>query len=95
MSYIIDERETHIRYDEKDNCWFLESSVRKHINQIIKSESCFEQIDKEIENGVVIYVSAMLSDLENFSINPFVKPKRRLSDNQKQELLSRLQSKST
>lgn len=95
MAYSIDERETLIRYDEKDNCWYFESSVRKHINQIIKSETCFEQVDKEIENGIVIYVSAKLSDLENYSVKPFVKTKRKLSDNQKQVLASRLQAKST
>lgn len=35
-------------------------------------------------------VRARLTDLENFSVNPFVKQKRKMTEKQKQELAERL-----
>ncbi|AWX96424.1 hypothetical protein [Streptococcus suis] len=92
--YSIDERETLIRYDEYDKCFYYSSNVRKHITHILKDESCFESVDKEIEDGKVIYVSAKLSDLDNFSVNPFVKTRRKLSEREKSILASRFRSTS-
>ncbi|HEM3694616.1 TPA: hypothetical protein U1C92_002339, partial [Streptococcus suis] len=43
----------------------------------------------EIENGIVISIEAKLSDLENFSVMPFVRAKRKLSTSEKKELINR------
>ena len=83
--YLLEERETLIRYDEFDDCWYFDSNVRKHISKILKSESAFETVDKELEDGRVIAVSAKLSDLENFLVNPFVKSKPKLTKEQKRK----------
>ena len=34
--YLPEERETVIRFDELDNTWYFETSVRKHITKIEK-----------------------------------------------------------
>lgn len=87
--YTIDERETIIRYDEYEECWYYSSNVRKHINHILKSESYFENIAKELVDGKVMSVEAKLSDLESFSVNPFVKARRKLSQSEKFDLAKR------
>lgn len=86
MAYLPEERETVINYDELENCWYFESNVRRHVTQILKMEHAFESIEKEIENDFCIYVRAKLSNLEDFSVNPFVKNKRKMSELQKQTL---------
>lgn len=86
MAYTLEERETIVRYDEMDKCWYFESNVRRHVTKILKMEHAFDEIEKELENDFCIYVRAKLSDLNNFSVNPFVKNKRKLSDEQRLEL---------
>lgn len=92
MAYTLEERETIIHYDEMDNCWYFESNVRRHITKILKMEHAFDNVEKELENNLCVSVRARLSDLDNFSVNPFVKNKRKLSDEQRLEL-SRLAKK--
>ncbi|MEW4354076.1 hypothetical protein AB1I63_04140 [Streptococcus pneumoniae] len=89
MGYLPEERETVIRYDEFDNCWFFESNVRRHVTKILKMEHAFDSVEKELENDFCIYVRAKLSNLEDFSVNPFVKNKRKLSEEQKAEISRR------
>ncbi|HGD6505585.1 TPA: hypothetical protein ACIZ50_002044 [Streptococcus agalactiae] len=72
MAYTLEERETIVRYDEMDKCWYFESNVRRHVTKILKMEHAFDEIEKELENDFCIYVRAKLSDLNNFSVNPFV-----------------------
>ncbi|WP_373714008.1 hypothetical protein [Streptococcus sp.] len=86
MAYLPEERETVINYDELEDCWYFESNVRRHVTQILKMEHAFESVEKEIENDFCIYVRAKLSNLEDFSVNPFVKNKRKMSELQKQTL---------
>lgn len=93
MTYSLEERETVIRYDEQDNNWTFESNVRKHMTKILKSEEAFESVDKELENGRVISVRATLSNLDDFTVSPFVKNKRKMSDEQKREMAERLKSR--
>ena len=90
MAYLPEERETVIRYDELENCWYYESNVRRHITKTLKMEQAFESVDKELENGRVVYVLAKLSDLDSFSVNPFVKNKRKMTDGQKARLAIQL-----
>lgn len=92
MAYLPEERETIIRYDEQENCWYFESNVRRHVTKILKTEHAFEQVDKELENDFCVYVRAKLSDLENFSVSPFVKNKRKLSEDERRKMAERLKS---
>ncbi|SUN08228.1 Uncharacterised protein [Streptococcus acidominimus] len=93
--YLSEEKETLIRYDELDKCWYFESNVRKHINKILKLESYFETITKEVEGGKIISVSAKLSDLDNYSVHPFVRIKRKLSQSEKTRLTRHFQSENS
>lgn len=48
MAYTLEERETIVRYDEMDNCWYFESNVRKHITKIMKTiDSCHDFRSRE------------------------------------------------
>lgn len=38
MAYLPEERETVIRYNELDNCWYFESNVWRHVTKILKTE---------------------------------------------------------
>ena len=89
MAYLPEERETIVRYDELENSWCLESNVRKHITKILKMEDAFETINKELEDGRVISVRAKLANLDDYSINPFVRKRRKLSDEQREALKMR------
>ncbi|HEL2544068.1 TPA: hypothetical protein TZ305_000088 [Streptococcus suis] len=86
MAYLPEERETVIRYDELDDCWYFESNVRRHVTKILKMEHAFESVEKELENNFCIYVRAKLLNLDDFSVSPFVKNKRKMTEKQKQVL---------
>ena len=92
MAYLPEERETVIRYDELDNCWYFESNVRRHITKILKMEHAFESVEKELENDFCVYVRAKLSNLDDFSVSPFVRKKVKLTEKQKRERAERLKS---
>lgn len=86
MAYLPEERETVIRYDELEDCWYFESNVRRHVTKILKTEGAFESLEKELENDFCVYVRAKLTNFEDFSVNPFVKNKRKLTEEQKIKL---------
>ncbi|AUT05440.1 hypothetical protein SPSF3K_00713 [Streptococcus parauberis] len=90
MAYLPEERETVIIYDEQSNSWQFESNVRRHITKIMKTPEAFDVITKELDGTNCISVRATLSNLDDFSVNPFVKNKRKMTDKQKQEMADRL-----
>lgn len=45
--YLPEERETVIRFDELDNAWYFETSVRKHITKIEKRIELYEILIEE------------------------------------------------
>lgn len=90
MAYLPEERETVIHYDELENAWTFESNVRRHVTKILKMEHAFESIEKEFENDFCIYVRAKLKNLEDFSVSPFVKNKRKMTEEQRQEISERM-----
>lgn len=92
MAYLPEERETVIRYDELDNCWYFESNVRRHVTKILKMEHAFESVEKELENDFCVYVRAKLSNFDDFSVSPFVRKKAKLTEKQKRERAERLKS---
>ena len=90
MAYLPEERETVIIYYEQSNSWQFESNVRRHITKIMKNTEAFDDITKELDGTNCISVRATLSNLDDFSVNPFVKNKRKMTDKQKQEMADRL-----
>ncbi|RLU51231.1 hypothetical protein DIY07_10330 [Streptococcus iniae] len=90
MAYLPEERETIIIYDGLIDSWQFQSNVRRHITKIMKTSEAFGDVKQEFEGSNCISVTATLSDLENFSVNPFVKTKRKMTDKQKQEMADRL-----
>lgn len=77
MAYQQEERETVVRYDEQDNAWYIETNVRRHISKFLKMAKAFEELIEEKEAGRVVSIRAKLSDLDNFSVSPFVRNKRK------------------
>ncbi|HEM2808328.1 hypothetical protein [Streptococcus suis] len=90
MAYLPEERETVIHYDELENAWTFESNVRRHVTKILKMEHAFHSVEKEFENDFCIYVKATLKNLEDFSVSPFVKNKRKMTEEQRQEISERM-----
>lgn len=72
--------------------WISVGILKVTLEDTLQRLHAFDEIEKELENDFCIYVRAKLSDLNNFSVNPFVKNKRKLSDEQRLEL-SRLAKK--
>lgn len=89
--YSPEERETVIRFDELDNAWYFETSVRKHITKIEKRIELYEILDEEIDKrGNRIYIRARMLDA---GISPFAKPKRKLTDGQRQAISERARTR--
>lgn len=87
MAYLPEERETVIRYDELDNCWYFESNVRRHITKIEKRIELYEILSEEFdERGNRIYIQAKMLEAD---VSPFAKPKRKISAEQKRALSER------
>lgn len=75
MAYLPDERETIIRYDELENAWYFETSVRRHITKIEKRLDLYEIISEELdERGRRIYIRAKMI---KGTVSPFAKPPRK------------------
>lgn len=51
------ERETHIFYNEIDQIWEIDTSIKKHISIIKKKKWEIIQVDKN-SNGVVTHIRA-------------------------------------
>lgn len=82
--YLPEERETVISYDEFDNSWTFETSVRRHITKIEKRIELYEILAEELdERGNRVYIRVKMT---NGTINPFAKPKRQMTESQKQNL---------
>lgn len=87
MVYLPEERETVIRYDELGNCWYFETSVRRHITKIEKRIDLYEILYEEFDergNRVFIQVKMLEAD-----VSPFAKPKRKISAEQKRAMSER------
>ena len=54
-----------------------ETVVRRHISKFLKMAKAFEELNEEKEAGRVVSIRAKLSDLDNFSVSPFVRNKRK------------------
>lgn len=75
MAYLPEERETVINYDEKENTWYFETNVRRHITKIEKRLNLYEIIKEELDdNGRRIYISVKM---KFGTVSPFAKPPRK------------------
>ena len=75
MSYLPEERETVIHYDEFDNCWIFETNVRRHITRIEKRLELYEILSEELdERGRRICIRVKMT---SGTVSPFAKPPRK------------------
>lgn len=75
MNYLPEERETVVRYDELEKCWYFETSVRRHITKIEKRLELYEIISEELdEKGRRMYIHAKLKE---GTVSPFARPPRK------------------
>ncbi len=75
MTYLPEERETVINYDELSDCWTFETSVRRHITKIEKRLDLYEIISEELdERGRRIYIHVKM---KIGTVSPFAKPPRK------------------
>ncbi|HEL2684505.1 hypothetical protein ODU14_09020 [Streptococcus suis] len=91
MAYLPEERETVIHYDELENAWTFETSVRRHITKIEKRIELYDILSEEIdERGNRIYIRVKMIE---GNINPFAKPKLKLTEEQRRERSERAKTR--
>ncbi|HFU4085162.1 TPA: hypothetical protein ACGO7S_000062 [Streptococcus suis] len=91
MAYLPEERETVINYDELEDTWTFETSVRRHITKIEKRIELYNILSEEIdERGNRVYIRVKMID---GNINPFAKPKLRLTEEQRKERSERIKAR--
>ncbi|CYU24918.1 TPA: hypothetical protein TZE14_001131 [Streptococcus suis] len=91
MAYLPEERETVINYDELEDTWIFETSVRRHITKIEKRIKLYDILSEEIdERGNRVYIRVRMVD---GNINPFAKPKLRLTEEQRKERSERAKTR--
>ncbi|HEL1999398.1 hypothetical protein [Streptococcus suis] len=91
MAYLPEERETVINYDELADTWTFETSVRRHITKIEKRIELYDILSEEIdERGNRVYIRVRMVD---GNINPFAKPKLRLTEEQRKERSERAKTR--
>ena len=91
MSYQIREQETVIVYDVELDRWTIETSYRKHITIIQKKPEAYNVLERETEKGRTVYLTAEMLIGENFSISPFPRLKRKLSEEERKKSSERLE----
>ncbi|HEM4556322.1 TPA: hypothetical protein U1Z93_000076 [Streptococcus suis] len=75
MAYLLEERETVINYDELEDTWIFETSVRRHITKIEKRIKLYDILSEEIdERGRRVYLRVKM---KNGTVSPFAKPQRK------------------
>ena len=70
-----EKKETVIRFDEEEQAWYFETNIDRHIPKILShytgGEEAYETVDKEMKDGVCVSVRAKLSNLYDFTVNPY------------------------
>lgn len=75
MGCLPEERETVVRYDELEKCWYFETSVRRHITKIEKRLELYKIISEELDDrGRRIYIHAKLKE---GTVSLFARPPRK------------------
>lgn len=85
-----EERETLLRFDYLDQCWYVETSVPTHITKFKKQgwEIVAQTLSKD---GNVQAVEFKCNNPSSISIGRAEKRKRELTEEQRQKLAERLQ----
>lgn len=85
-----EERETLLRYDYLDQCWYVETSVPTHITKFKKQG--WEIVSQTVnENGNVQVVEFKCNNPSSVTIGKAEKKKRELTEEQRQKTIERLQ----
>ena len=88
-SLFTEERETVIRYDYVEKCWYADTSVSKHITKFKKQG--WEIVSQTInEQGIVQAVEFKCDNPSSITIGRAVKRKRDLTEEQRNEAIERL-----
>ena len=84
-----EEKETLLRYDYLEKCWYVESTVPSHITKFKKQG--WEIISQTVnEQGVVQVAEFKCSNPSSISINKAEKRKKEMTEEQRKILAERL-----
>lgn len=86
MAYSLEEQETFIQFDALTKTWTIESSYSPHVNRMLKQPDAYKILNTEVEDDRVIWMQANVLIGEDFSINIFPRKKRKLTEEQRNEL---------
>ena len=85
-----EERETLLRYDYLDECWYVETSIPTHITKFKKQG--WEMVSQTVNHlGSVQVVEFKCNNPSSITIGKAEKKKRELTEEQRQKLTERLQ----
>ena len=84
-----EEKETILRYDYIDKCWYVDTSVPAHITKFTKQG--WEIVSQTVnEDNVVQAVEFKCNNLSSITIGKADKKKRELTEEQRQKLAERM-----
>lgn len=84
-----EERETILRYDYLEKCWYMETSISTHWNKALKQK--WEVVSKTVnEDNKVQSMVFKCDNPSSISIRGAEKKKRTLTDEQKEKLRNQL-----
>lgn len=87
----IEEKETLLRYDYLEKCWYVESTVPSHITKFKKQG--WEIISQTVnEQGVVQVAEFKCNNPTSISIRSAIKSKKNLTDEQRKKLAERMKN---
>ena len=95
MAYTLEEQETFVRYDALEKQWTIETNYYPHIQKVLKLPAAYKVLNTEEEEGRTIWLNAIMKIGEDFGINVFPKKKRKMTEEQRQELAERMKQART
>lgn len=88
-SVLLEERETLLRYDYLEKCWYVETTVPTHITKFKKQG--WEIVSQTVnEQGNIQIAEFKCDNPSSISIRSAIKSKKNLTDEQRKKLAERL-----
>lgn len=89
MKYTLEEQETFVHFDPITKEYIYESSYHNHIRKILQMPEAFEILDKEEDDGKVIWIRAKFKS-DNHNLYIFPRKKKQLTAEARERQLEQL-----
>ncbi len=89
MKYTLEEQETFVHFDPITKEYIYDTSYSHHIRKILQMPEAFEILDKEEDDGKVIWIRAKFKS-DNHKLNIFPRKKKQLTAEALERQIERL-----